>query len=289
MKHEKSISKEQYIDEINRLKSEKSLVEQELKKTQEALYRAHLEKDVYEKAAEILKKEMGDNLKDFSNKEKAMVIMALRDKYPVKDILKVFDMAKSSYCYQQKQLKKDDKFATLKERIISLYLENKQRYGYRRIHSLLKREGIIISEKIVRKIMKEERLVVRAIKQKKYSSYLGEISPIIDCFDGMPVSWTVGTSPNAELVNTMLDNAISLLKEDEHPIVHSDRGCHYRWPGWIKRMDNADLIRSMSKKGCSTDNSACEGFFGRMKNEMYHPILSHNTSLFFILPKPPIV
>ena len=98
---------------------------------------------------------------------------------PVKDILKVFDMAKSSYCYQQKQLKKDDKFATLIERITSLYLENKKRYGYRRIHSLLKREGIIISEKIVRKIMKEERLVVRTIKQKKYSSYLGEISPAV--------------------------------------------------------------------------------------------------------------
>ena len=24
----------------------------------------------------------------------------------------------------------------------------------------------------------------------------------------------------------------------------------------------------MSKKGCSPDNSACEGFFGRLKNEM---------------------
>jgi transposase InsO family protein len=26
----------------------------------------------------------------------------------------------------------------------------------------------------------------------------------------------------------------------------------------------------MSKKGCSPDNSACEGFFGRMKNEFYY-------------------
>lgn len=26
----------------------------------------------------------------------------------------------------------------------------------------------------------------------------------------------------------------------------------------------------MSKKGCSPDNAACEGFFGRMKNEMYY-------------------
>ena len=30
-----------------------------------------------------------------------MVIIALRDKYPVKRILEVFDMAKSSYCYQK--------------------------------------------------------------------------------------------------------------------------------------------------------------------------------------------
>ena len=68
----------------------------------------------------------------------------------------------------------------------------------------------------------------------------------------------------------MLDNAIVLLKENEHPIVHSDRGCHYRWSGWIQRMDEAGLTRSMSKKGCSPDNSACEGFFGRMKNEMFY-------------------
>lgn len=96
------------------------------------------------------------------------------------------------------------------------------------------------------------------------------LSPIIDCFDGLPVSWTIGTSPNANLANSMLDQAISLLKPDEHPLIHSDRGSHYRWPGWISRMDRAGLIRSMSKKGCSPDNSACEGFFGRIKNEMFY-------------------
>lgn len=68
----------------------------------------------------------------------------------------------------------------------------------------------------------------------------------------------------------MLGNAIEQLSEDEHPIIHSDRGCHYRWPGWIERMNTAGLIRSMSKKGCSPDNSACEGVFGRLKNEMFY-------------------
>lgn len=32
---------------------------------------------------------------------------------------------------------------------------------------------------------------------------------------------------------------------------------------------NAGLIRSISRKGCFPDNSACEGFFGRIKNEIF--------------------
>ena len=86
----------------------------------------------------------------------------------------------------------------------------------------------------------------------------------------MAVSWTIGTSPDAELANSMLDAALSLLGDGEHPIIHSDRGGHYRWPGWIERMEKAELTRSMSKKGCSPDNAACEGFFGRVKNEMFY-------------------
>ena len=35
-------------------------------------------------------------------------------------------------------------------------------------------------------------------------------------------------------------------------------------------MNTHKLTRSMSKKGCSPDNSACEGFFGRLKNEMFY-------------------
>ena len=35
-------------------------------------------------------------------------------------------------------------------------------------------------------------------------------------------------------------------------------------------MEAAELTRSMSKKGCSSDNAACERFFGRLKNEMFY-------------------
>lgn len=62
------------------------------------------------------------------------------------------------------------------------------------------------------------------------------LSPMIDCFDGMVVSWSIGTRADAELVNTMLDAAIEkVAASDDRPLVHSDRGGHYRWPGWLSR------------------------------------------------------
>ena len=96
------------------------------------------------------------------------------------------------------------------------------------------------------------------------------LSPIVDCFDGLLFNWNISTSPDALLVNSMLDDAAKLLSVGEKPIIHSDRGVHYRWPGWIDRMEKNGFIRSMSKKGCSPDNSACDGVFGRIKNEMFY-------------------
>ena len=68
----------------------------------------------------------------------------------------------------------------------------------------------------------------------------------------------------------MPDDAVRTPGKTEHPLIHTDRGCYYRWPGWISRMEAAGLKRSMSGKGCSPDNSACEGLFGRLKNEMFY-------------------
>ena len=54
------------------------------------------------------------------------------------------------------------------------------------------------------------------------------LSPIVDCFDGYLMSWTIGVSPDANLVNGMLDEAASRMPPGSHPIVHTDRGCHVR-------------------------------------------------------------
>ena len=91
------------------------------------------------------------------------------------------------------------------------------------------------------------------------------LSPIIDCFDGMPISRTISTTPDAEMANSSLLGACSQLKEGEHPKGHSDRVCRYRWPGWIKICKDHGIVRSMSRRGRSPDNARAEGFFGRLK------------------------
>lgn len=279
----------------------------EIEQLKEQMQDMQIEIDILKETIHVLKKDPGVNQTALKNREKAVIVDALKNRYPLPTLLKKLYFPKSSYYYQEAAFRKEDKYRDIRKKVTVLFHENKERYGYRRIYGLLKREGITISEKVVRHIMREESLEVTQKKRKKYSSYQGEISPavpnvlqrdfhadkpnekwltditefaipagkvylspIVDCFDGMVTCWTISTTPDSTLVNTMLDHAVLRLQKGEHPIVHSDRGCHYRWLGWIDRMKKAGLERSMSKKGCSPDNSACEGLFGRLKNEMFY-------------------
>ncbi len=58
-------------------------------------------------------------------------------------------------------MKSPDKYVALRNQIREIFYNNKERYGYRRIWTLLttREEAITISEKVVRRIMKEEHLV----------------------------------------------------------------------------------------------------------------------------------
>jgi putative transposase len=217
-------------------------------------------------------------------------------------------MPRSSYFYHRARGEVADKHAEVHRIMTDIFESNYRCYGYRRMQASLARESMNVSEKVVRRLMKQQSLVPNVRGRRRYRSYIGEISPapdnllnrdfsagapnekwltdvtefqipagkvylspMIDCFDGMVVSWSIGTRPDAELVNTMLDAAIeTVTASSNRPVVHSDRGGHYRWPGWLSRIADANLVRSMSRKACSPDNAACEGFFGRLKNEFFY-------------------
>lgn len=149
--------------------------------------------------------------------------------------------------------------------------------------------------------MRDNGLIVKMKRTKKYNSYKGEIvpaienivqrnfrankpnekmytditeflipagkiylSPIIDCFDVMVAVWSISTSLNAKLVNHMLDKYYDTLNK-EKPLIHSNRGAHYRWLGWIERMKIYGFTRNIPKKVFSYDNVTCEDFFRKMR------------------------
>ncbi|WP_337271530.1 IS3 family transposase [Oryzifoliimicrobium ureilyticus] len=292
-------------------------LERELEALRRDVQRLQLEHDLLTKANELIKKDLGIDLRLLANREKTLLVDALRQTYALPELLTRLEFARSSYFYHRSLLSFGDRYAELRQTIMTLFETNRNCYGYRRIHAALIKRGEQVSEKVVRRLMKQEQLIVATMKRRRYNSYQGELdaapenlvnrdfhaavpnekwltditefhlpagkvylSPMIDCFDGLVVSWSVSTRPNAELVNTMLDAAIETISDSsDRPVVHSDRGAHYRWPGWLSRMHNAELARSMSRKGCSPDNAACEGFFGRLKNEMYYHRDWINTTL----------
>ena len=65
-------------------------------------------------------------------------------------------------------------------------------------------------------------LWVTDVTQFTMDGYKCWLSPVVDCFDGMVVSWTLSRSPNADMANRMLLDAVATLRDGEHPIIHSD-------------------------------------------------------------------
>ena len=260
-------------------------------------------------ALELLGKEPGADPENPASREKTILVKQTSEKLGVtaRSLLPVVGIARSTYHYQLKSMKRPDKDAPLPELVREAFENSERRYGYKRIHLELKSMGVRVSAKRIMRLMTSHGLVPLFKSAKRYSSYKGELtkapknlvnrdfhaerpnmlwvtdltefsipavkaylSPVIDCYDGMPVAWTIGTSPNAELANGMLTDACSTLKDGEKPIIHSDRGCHYRWPEWIRICKDNNLTRSTGAKGCSPDNAAAEGFFGRPRQEFFH-------------------
>ncbi|KMK64481.1 IS3 family transposase [Puniceibacterium sp. IMCC21224] len=299
MKRKKSASLDPEIEELELLRE---ALQRDIRELQ-------IEHDLLKTASELIKKDLGGDLQGLRNREKTKLIVALKNRYKASALLARLGLARSSYFYHRARIALDDKYLPVRHAMKEAFESNHRCYGYRRLRACMMRHSISISEKVVRRLMKQEALVVPKPKRRRYSSYLGEISPapeniikrdfqasapnekwltditefhlrsgkvylspIIDCFDGLVISWTIGTRPDADLVNTMLDAAVETIADSEaRPVVHSDRGGHYRWPGWLERIDAAKLVRSMSRKASSQDNAACEGFFGRLKTEFFYP------------------
>lgn len=223
-------------------------------------------------------------------------------------LLATAKLSRATYYYQLKQLDKPDKDQELKAEIQLIYDEHKGNYGYRRIHLELKNRGFHINHKKVQRLMQVMGLQARIRRQRKYSSYKGEIgkkaenliqrqfegsrpyekcytdvtefalpnvngklylSPILDGYNSEIITFTLSRSPDLNQVRTMLAKAFP-AETYKGTILHSDQGWQYQHQSYHQFLEAKGIVPSMSRKGNSPDNGMMESFFGILKSEMFY-------------------
>ena len=224
--------------------------------------------------------------------------------YPLKDLLKVSGLARSTFYYYLKT-KDIDKYKEVKNDILEIFNQNKGRYGYRRILFVLKQKGYTINHKTVLKLMNELNIKGKQRKNKKYCSYKGEVgkiadnllkrnfkaefeklttdvtefkvcddkvylSPVMDLYNREIISYSISLSPNLWQIREMLDGLFKKLPADAKPLFHSDQGWQYQHSEYQRLLQEHNIVQSMSRKGNCIDNGAMENFFGRLKVEMFY-------------------
>ncbi|MFR1340390.1 MAG: hypothetical protein ACLSCC_05440 [Coprococcus sp.] len=87
-------------DEINQLKSQ--------------IQDMQLEIDILKETINVLKKDPDIDQSALSNREKAVIIDVLKNRYSLPLLLQKLQLSKSSYYYQEQSLQKEDKYTLLR-------------------------------------------------------------------------------------------------------------------------------------------------------------------------------
>lgn len=241
-------------------------------------------------------------------KQKAQVVQELRQKYPLKALLQLAGLPRSTFYYYLHQSQNPAKYQMVKEQIVIIFNENKKRYGYRRITKELHNNDIRVNHKTVRKLMKQLGLVCQVRSKRKYSSYKGEVgevapnllerhfktnqpnrkwvtdvtefkvndqklylSPILDLFNGEVVSYNLSRHPNFKQITDMLEGAFQKLPDKvDNLILHSDQGWQYQMKSYQNLLKAKGITQSMSRKATCLDNAVAENFFGLLKTELFY-------------------
>ena len=238
---------------------------------------------------------------------KTQVIAVLKAEYPLPVLLQAAGLARSTFFHHQARLTRPDPHAGLKTAITEAFVAAHGRYGHRRVHTMLLRQGWRVAKKTVLTLMNILGLVCKVRRRRQYRSWLGQVgtiaanvldrqftasapntkwvtdvtefrigdrkvylSPVIDLFDRSVIAYTHGPSPSLELTNSSLREAIATLDHGATPLVHSDQGFQYQHVSWRTLLTDAGLAQSMSRRGNCLDNSIAENFFGHLKEELFH-------------------
>jgi putative transposase len=222
------------------------------------------------------------------------MIEAMEQGYPVRLLCRVLEVSPSSYYYSPRG--KDD-MALLSQ--IEGVLVRFPTYGYRRVTAQLSREGYRANHKRVRRVMRQNDLVVRVRKRPKttesshgYGRYPNLVrnltitrpdevwcsdityirlqrgfvylAIVMDIFTRSLRGWNLSQRLNTELAVTALKRALAKGKPQIH---HSDQGVQYAAQGYVERLEGLGTRISMAAKGRATQNAHAERVIRTIKEE----------------------
>lgn len=177
------------------------------------------------------------------------------------------------------------------------------RYGYRRIKKHLERDGLVVNEKRIRRVMKKYGLfpdIRRAYVVTTDSSHGFAVYPnltkgrevdgpnqvwvadityiritscflylavVLDLFSRKVVGWAISRSLKRELALEALKMALDERKPAAGCIHHSDRGVQYACNDYVDLLLASELRVSMSRRGNPYDNAYAESFMKTLKHE----------------------
>ena len=231
----------------------------------------------------------------------------MREKYPVRQLLKVLHLKRATYYDRLKRNEKPDKYAQLKAEIKKIFVQSKQTYGYRRIQLCTERDGFKASPDTILRLMNEIgiRPNMYSRHMSKYRSYkgkVGEIAPnilkqkfnavqplsvlhtdvtqvrlanqkwayisaIIDEASRSVLAVKISAHPDKNLIKATLNSLKPKLPENVFPILHSDQGWQYQMKSYRHKLNKMHIIQSMSRKGNCHDNAPIESWFNLLKRE----------------------
>jgi len=195
----------------------------------------------------------------------------------------------------------------MRERIVEVFDQHKQRYGSPRVTRVLQQEGFRCGENRVARLMREQELAARRkrafrprttvagervapnrIKDLEPSGpdhiWVSEITyvatregwlylaVILDRFSRKVVGWSMRPDMQRELVLDALDMAWLARNPGRQTglIFHSDRGSQYASDDFSRLLKRHGIVPSMSRKGNCWDNAPTESFFATLKRELIH-------------------
>jgi putative transposase len=175
--------------------------------------------------------------------------------------------------------------------------------GYRRITPFVQRAGIAVGEGVVRRILQSDNLL--AIRQRKFKATtnsehgftvypnlaqyveikainqlwvaditylrLGRefvyLAVVLDVFSRRVVGWSLARSLQTTLPLAALNQAIQDRQPGVGLVHHSDRGSQYASNDYVKRLEEARMVISMSRPARPWENAYCESFMSTLKRE----------------------